>query len=316
MRTRNFTVSIFLISFLGACTNVEKEKKAGLPEMDTSAIIQDTPLVETVFPDTIAINPAKESVLLKFNFQKGRTYNYAMNFDLVQANGEQKRSTLMKWNYDMEVIDSEKDVKTIKTTYKTIEMTTDMGGGQKLEFSSEKKADVTNFMQLPSKMFSIIKGKSFVMQVNDKGEIVSVTGHDKIGEAVLSEMKLPAQMKPMVEQTFKQQFSDSSVKEMFSQWFSVYPNKTVKTGDTWKSNTAITGLNQSASTVYTVKNIKGNDVFVGGESKLPGELTKSAISSKLIIDARTGLMIDGVFEQKKDSTQKTRFKSRITGKQL
>ncbi len=312
MRIINSKVAVVVMLFAIACTDGKEEKKADQPSKDTLTTVVDTPLVETIFPDTIVATPVKESVLLKFNFQKDKVYNYAMNFDVSQNNGEQKRSTLMKWNYDMEVLESEKDVKTIKVTYKKIEMTADMGG-QQLEFNSEKKVDAMDFMQLPSRMFGIIKGKSFTMQVNDKGEIVSVTGFDKILEAVLTEGNLPPQLKPMMEQTFKKEFGDEKVKEMFSQWFSVYPNKAIKIGDSWKSSTAIAGLNQSASTVYTVKNIKGNQVFVGGLSKLTDG---RVILSKLIIDVPTGLMINGTFDQRENDPGKSTIKSRITGKQL
>lgn len=312
MRTVNSVIIIGLVLLAAACTNENEEKKADTTIKDTSVVVGDTPLVETEFPDTIVVSPVKESVLLKFNFQKGRVYNYAMNFDISQNNGEQKRSSVMKWNYDMEVLDSQKDMKTIKTTYKRIEMTMNMGGGL-MEFSSEKKVEAMDLMQLPSKMFGVIKGKSFTMQVNQKGEIVSVTGFDKIGEAVLTETNLPAQMKPMLEQNFKKQFGDENVKEMFSQWFSVYPNKAVKIGDSWKSETAITGLNQSAATTYTVKNIKGNQVFISGISKLADG---RSFLSKLIIDARTGLMISGTFDQKESSSEIRAIKSRITGREL
>lgn len=308
--------TFLVLTLMVSCSSNEKEKKSD-DKLDNSPVKTEAPSnIEKEFDTVVAANPVKsEAVLLKFNFQKGRVYNYAMNFDLTQTKGEKKASTSMKWNYDMEVVESKKDIRTIKTTYKRIDMTMNMGGDQNMEFSSEKEVDAMDFMQLPSKMFSIIKGKSFTMQVNEKGEIVSVTGFDKIGEAVIAEMNLPAEMKPMMRARFQKQFSDDQVKEMFSQWFSVYPNKPVKIGDTWKTKTAITGLEQTASTVYTVKNIKENKVYIGGQSKVAGDKSSETITSKLIIDANTGLMLDGVFDQKSGGTDK-RIKSRIIGKEL
>jgi hypothetical protein len=216
----------------------------------------------------------------------------------------------------MQVIDEKNDLKTIKTTYKRIDMTMDMVN-QKMEFSSEKQVDAMDFMQLPSRMFGIIKGKSFTMQVNGKGEVVSVSGFDKIGEAVVNEMNLPEDMKPMMRQNFKKQFNDDAVKQIFSQAFEIYPNKHVKIGDSWKTNSTIAALKQDVATVYTVKNIKGNRVFVNGESKLKSADGKSSgtQTSKLIIDSKTGLMIDGVFDQKSNDGG-TSSKSRITGKEI
>jgi hypothetical protein len=58
-------------------------------------------------------------------------------------------------------------------------------------------------------------------------------------------------------------------------------------------------------------------VFLNGESKLksPDGKTSGVQTSKLIIDAKTGLMVDGVFDQKSSDGQMT-TKSRITGKEI
>jgi hypothetical protein len=239
-----------------------------------------------------------------------------MTADILQKNGELSRGTDMKWNYDLKVIDEQKNLKTIEATYKRIEMTVNMGNDQKMEFSSEKQVEPTDFMQMPSKMFSIIKGKSFTMQVNEKGEVVSVSGFDKIGEAVVSEMNLPDQMKPMMRQNFQKQFNDDAVKQMFSQSFNALPNKHVKVGDSWTTRAQVSAMKQNISTVYTVKNIKNNRVYITGDSKLSS--TGGAISgtqkSQLIIDAKTGLMIDGAFDQR-SSNGNSNSKTRIVGKE-
>jgi len=151
-----------------------------------------TALIQKEFADTVV--PAKAvgaPVLLRFNLQNGKTYNYTMSLDLLQQKGEISRGTAMRWNYDVKVLDNKNRLKTLEATYKQINMTVNMGNGQKMEFSSENKVEAMDFMQMPSKMFGIIKGKSFTMQVDEKGKVVSVTGFDKIGEAVVNEMGLP-----------------------------------------------------------------------------------------------------------------------------
>lgn len=317
MKARNICLAFLVL--ITACGNKQDEKKGGAqtPPKDSVVTEEKLPSLEKEFADTLNSKPAKDSVLLKLNFQKGRTYNYTMSFDVAQKKGDQSRGSTMKWNYDMQVIDEKEHLKTIKTTYKRIDMMMNMGNGQKMEFSSEKQVDAMDFMQIPSRMFAIIKGKSFTMQVNDKGEVVSVTGFDKIGEAVVNEMNLPDEMKTMMRQNFQKQFNDDAVKQMFSQAFDVFPNKYIKVGDSWKSSSNLTALKQDITTVYTVKNIKGSRVFLNGESKLksPDGKTSGVQTSKLIIDAKTGLMVDGVFDQKSSDGQMT-TKSRITGKEI
>jgi hypothetical protein len=316
MKVKSSLFVAFVLCMLAACGNSKNDKaKPAPPTRDSSAATEKTVPIEKVF-DTVSTTPVKDSILLKFNFQKGKLYNYTMSFDVNKKKGEQSRTTTMKWNYDMQVVDTKGDLKTIKTTYKRIDMTMDMGG-QKMEFSSEKQVEGMDLFQLPSKMFSIIKGKSFTMQVNEKGEIVSVTGFDKLAEDVLNEMNLPAEMKPMMEQNFKKQFNDDLVKEMFSQAFNFFPNKYVKLGDSWKRITKETALKQDMTTVYTVKNIKGSRVFISGQSKLNSNdgAPSGSQTSKLIIDARTGLMIDGALDEK-ITAQNMSSKGRITGKEL
>ena len=318
MKAKLLFLAAMLLALISGCGDNKEEKKneTTIAKRDSLVGEEKLPSLEKEFSDTLIVKPVKDSVLLKFSFQKGRTYNYAMTFDVNQRKGDQSSTSTMKWNYDMQVIDENSEVKTLKTTYKRIDMTMEMGG-QKMEFSSEKQVDAMDFMQMPSRMFSVIKGKSFTMQVNPKGEVVSVSGFDKIADAVLNEMNLPDQTKPMMRQNFQKQFNDDAVKQMFSQAFEIYPNKFVKVGDTWKSNSSLAVMKREVSTVYTVKNIRGNRVFINGESKLRSSGGKSTgtQTSKLIIDSKTGLMIDGIFDQKSNEGGMN-AKSRITGKEI
>lgn len=319
MKSKHFGLMVVLFVLISACgsNSNEKRNEPGTTYKDSVANDDKLPSLEKEFADTINVKPVKDSVLLKFNFQKGKTYNYVMSFDMNQKKGDQLRGSTMKWNYSMQVTDQKNNLKTIQVTYKKIDMTVKMGNDQTMEFSSEKQVDAADFMQMPSKMFGIIKGKSFIMQVNSKGEIDSVSGFDKIGEAVVKEVNVPEEMKPMLRQNFQKQFNNDAVKRIFSQAFEIYPNKYVKVGDSWKANSSIMALKQDIATVYTVKNIKGNRVFINGDSKIKAADGKTfgTQTSKLIIDAKTGLMIDGVFDQRTGDGQ-TNTISRIAGKEI
>jgi hypothetical protein len=316
---------ICFVVFFVSCTTNEKEKKepAKLEDSTTNKATPDSvngitsSTIEKEFRDSISIKPAKDSVLLKFNFQKGKTYNYTMMIDAVRKKDDRKMGTMMKWNYDMQVIDESQGLKTLKTTYKRIDMTMDAGNDQKMDFSSEKQVDAMDFMQMPSKMFGIIKGKSFTMQVDQKGQVVSVSGFDKIGETVITEMNLPDEMKPIIRQNFQKQFNDDAVKQMFSQSFNALPNKYVKVGDSWKANASLATLKQDISTVYTVRSIKGSRILLTGTAKLksPEGQNTGTQTSKLIIDAKTGVMLDGVFDQKSTDGQMSTA-TRIIGKEI
>ena len=305
----------FMAIVFVACSNDKKEKKAeNTSSKDSSAVMQNDSIPESVFKDSVAAIPTSESVKLKFDLLKGKTYAYRMNFDMSKQDGERKASNTMKWNYEMKVLAEKAGVKTIQTTYKQIEMAMNMGE-MKMEFSSEKEVDPSNFMQMPSRMFKAIKGKSFTMQVNEKGEIISVSGFDKIGEAMANEMNLPENSKAMMMKNFKEQFSDESVKQMFGQFFDVFPNKAVKPGDSWEKKSSFMD-EIDMTTTYTVKNIKDSKVYLSSSSKLKekGGTGSGTQKGSLIVDAETGLVLDATFSQKLSGGGTS--KGRIIGHQL
>jgi hypothetical protein len=320
-RTAYFFIG-FLVLFVSCNTN-DNTKQQGDKVVDSTATkelpVKDTTTasIQQEFADTVSQGKSTNPpVLLKFNLQQGKTYNYTMNLDLSQKNGELSRGTNMRWNYDLKVLDKKNGLTSIQATYKRIDMSANMGKDQKMEFSSEKEVDPMDFMQMPSKMFSIIKGKSFTMQVDDKGKVVSVTGFDKIRDAVLREMALPEEMKPMARQSFERQFNDEAVKQLFSQSFDALPNKSVKPGDTWKTSSDLSSRKQTISTNYTVKSIKGQRVYLTGDSKLISMEGKNTATQKsqLVIDSKTGLMLDATFDQKSGDGNMV-SKTRIVGRE-
>jgi hypothetical protein len=323
----NFRTAYLFIGFLFlllSCNSNDSTKQQADKVVDSSASkepsVTDTTTasIQKEFADSVSKGNLDDAPrLLKFNLQPGKAYNYTINLNLSQKNGEVSRGTDMRWNYDLKVLDKKNGLTTIQATYKRIDMIANMGKDQKMEFSSEKNVDAMDFMQMPSKMFSIIKGKSFTMQVDEKGKVVSITGFDKIGDAVVNEMGLPEEMKPMARQSFQKQFNDEAVKQLFSQSFDALPNRTVKRGDTWKTSSDLSSRKQTISTIYTVKNIKGQRVFLTGDSKLIStEGTNTATQkSQLVIDSRTGLMLDGTFDQKSGDGNVV-SKTRIIGREF
>lgn len=297
-----------------ACGNDETEKKAENTSKDSSTVIYNDSIPETVFKESVATTPSVESVVLKFNLPKGKTYGYRMNFDMARERGEQKSANTMKWNYEVKVIDEKAGLKTLQMTYRQIEMAVNMGQ-MKMEFSSEKEVDPSNFMEMPSRMFKAIKGKSFTMQVNEKGEIISVAGFDKIGEAMMNEMNLPENSKAMMMKNFREQFSDDAVKQMFGQFFDVFPNKAVKPGDSWEKQSSFMD-EIDMTTTFTVKNIKDNKVYLTSASKLKekGGNGTGTQTGSLIVDAKTGLVLDATFSQKLSGGGTS--KGRIVGREL
>jgi hypothetical protein len=311
--------AVALIVLISACESKDKSKTETVQKDSSTSITPDSlPALSKEFNQPVTAK-ASDSVLFKFNYEKGKPYLVNMNFNManVLPNGKSVNNA-MRWAYIMEVVADNNKQKTVKTTYKKIEMDMEINE-QKMNFSSDKTVDPLDLMQMPSRMFSIIKGKSFTMQVNESGDIVSVSGFDKIGDAMVKEMNLPVEMKTMMEARFKQQFNDHTVKEMFSQSFNIFPDKYVKPGDTWVKKIEADTVNRVATTTtYTIKDIRNGKIYLNSSSKLDLNNGKGSgtQTSKLIVDAKTGLVLEAKFDQKMKGAGTSTSSGTITGKPL
>jgi uncharacterized protein DUF6263 len=302
------TSLFFLLASFTACNDTsDKKAEPEPPQMDSISVTAPVQADKAMF-DTVATIKVPDSIRLRFNLQKGKTYDYTMVFDIEQSREARTMTNKMRWMYSMQVL-NDAPIKTVRTTYRQIDMEMNMGG-QKMEFSSEKAASATNdLMQMPSRIFGAIKGKSFLMKVNPQGEIASVSGFDTIVVAMVDEMKLPEQSKAGMLQNVKNQFNDEAVKQMFSQAFDIFPKTAVKIGDSWeKETTSLDPSHVKIKTVYTLKQIKGNRVTITGKS--PSQ------TSTLQVNARTGLMMDGIYHQVGDASRNLKATARITGREL
>ncbi len=315
---------IIVLGFAIATASCSNETK----KTETTATVTKDPIVtnaeelpeEPIKEKDTATNAAVASagVELKFNLQKGKQYDYTMNFDLEQKGKERSTATTMNWNYIMEVINDDGKFKTIKATYKRIAMSMNMGA-QKMSFSSDNaSADKTNPMQMLNNMFGAIKGQSFLMKVDRTGEIISVEGFDKIGEAMSAQLTLPEEMKKRVLENFQSQFNDETVKETFGPSFNIFPNKKVKPGDSWqkKSSTNMSSMPLASTTTYTVKSINSNMVTLNAASNFTVKEQKGSMKGTYVVNALTGLVTSANFEQVISGEQTVTNKGKIRGKEL
>ncbi len=304
-----------------SCSNETKQTETTTTVKNDSSIVGTEELAaELITQKDTATNAAVAAagVELKFNLQKGKRYDYTMNFDLEQKGKERTTTTTMNWNYMMEVINDDGKLKTIKATYKRIAMSMNMGG-QKMNFSSDNAStDKANPLQMLNNMFGAIKGQSFTMEVDKKGEIISVHGFDKIGEAMSTQLTLPEEMKKRVLENFQSQFNDQTVKETFGPSFNIFPNKKVKLGETWqkKSSTIMGNMPLASATTYTVKSINSNMVTLNAASNFTVKEQKGTMKGTYVVNALSGLVSSANFEQIIAGDQTVTNKGKIRGREL
>ncbi len=315
-----FLAAIFFIS----CNNKSAEKKITTTETDSAVTVATLPDVEDVDMDSIinsepVITSTSPSAMLRFNLPKGKTYAFTMEMDMNQEQGGQTVGSSMLYNYQMAVTGSSNNNKTLKVTYGKMEMNMNMGG-QKLSFSSEDKSlDKNNPMQMVSRMFAAMKGKSFSMKVSPDGEILSVEGFDKLGEEMVNDMGVPEQQKDMFLQGFQSRFNSDMIRETFSQGFNFLPNKEVKPGDKWtkKMNIPIGETDAEINTTYTVKSISKNKVTIDALSNYPNNTGGLGDNlSRMIVNAETGMIIESIGETRQQGSNKVIARNKITAREL
>jgi len=184
---------------------------------------------------------ATSSKMLKFNFEKGKAYDYEMIINMDQEMGGQKMQMDMTTYYSMNVVDEVADNKIITTTYDRFKMNMKMGPFDIDVDTDQPKQGMDIGGKDPMKMINsilgAIKGRKFTMKVNAEGRIEEVAGLAGMAQAIVDSTGVDEKMKEQMKQEFDKQFNEKNVKEQFERVLYIFPNKEVKVGDTWQKTT-------------------------------------------------------------------------------
>ena len=319
-----YSFCFLLLVFITACNNessVKKEEKKDSLVKVQDSVADHTEVATLDIDSMVASEPVPattEPVTIKFDLPVGKAYSYSTSIDLNQEMPGQKMKSTMLYNYSLKVNKGNKGIKEITSTYGDMSMQMEMNG-KKMSFGAGQKEETSNPLNLIGKMFSAMKGKSFVMEVNDQGDIINVKGFDKIADAVIDELNIPEANKDQFVKSFKSQFNENSVKQMFSESFNIFPGKKVKPGESWQKKAALPMAKQSVDvfTTYTLKELRGNNYIIDASTKYINAGSKPVIGkSRLIVDAKSGLVLQLDGEQKMEGSNTVISRSRIRSKEI
>lgn len=267
---------------------------------------------------------ATTSKMLRFNFEKGKGYDYEtiMNLDFVAGN--ETRQTDMTAYYSMFVAEDNGSVKTIKAKYERFKMSLDIAGLNIMIDSDNpvnqggSKTEVSEIMGMMNKFFGAIKRQEFTMKVNSEGSITEVTGFDQMAASIADSLGLQGASREQMLQAFGKRFNGDAVKEQMERFLFIFPDKEVKVGDSWTKSSSQKGLMDAKyNSVYKVTDIEGEMVTVeelttinsaNPQTELTGE-----IKGELVIDSRTGLVVNADQDIKANTKEKGNA-VKITGK--
>lgn len=275
---------------------------------------------------------ATASKMLKFNFEKGKGYDYEMIINLDQEIKGQSMQMDMTSYYSMDVTEDDGSSKTITTTYDRFKMNM-MMAGLNIEVDSDKpiKVDGANGDKLAAQLSKVtgllgaIKGRRFTMKVNAEGRVEEVTGFQGMAEAIADSLQLGEKEKAQMMTTFEQQFNEKEIKGQFERVLYIFPNKEVKVGDSWEKTTSA-GKQLGGGTytsTYTVKDIEGDMVTLEEKSKITapagGEGLSGDVTGILVVDSKSGLVVNAEQEMSlKTKSQgvevEMKGKSKVKGK--
>jgi len=240
--------------------------------------------------------------MLKFGFEKGKGFDYEMIMNMDRRIRDQKMKMDMISYFSMNVLNEEGANKIISTVYERFKLNTDIGGMNialdtddpvtETTGDNEKKA-----FEMMNKVLGAIKGRKFLMKVNPEGKILEISGFKGMVEAMVDSFGIEGSEKDQMVAQFEQSFNDQSVKEQFERFWYIFPNKSVKVGDSWEKKSTATGMAAgNYNSTYTVKEIEGdmvtleeNTTITGGKE---GMNLEGKVKGELVIDSKTGLIVN------------------------
>ena len=254
---------------------------------------------------------ATSSKMMKFNFEKGRGYDYEMIMNMDQEVMGAKQQIDMSTYYSMLVTEDDGALKTIKTTFDRFKMNMGVMGMQ-IEVDTEKPFVATgdseeNPLAMVNRLLGAIKGQQFVMKVDAEGKVQDVQGFQEMGMKIADSLGLDEAKKKEMLQSFSQQFNEKNIKEQFERVLYIFPNKEVKVGDSWQKTTTTSGpMGGKYSSTYTVKEIEGDMVTLEEKTKIESDNEQLKLSGEqtgeLVVDSRTGLVVSADMDMNMETT--------------
>lgn len=242
-------------------------------------------------------------VNLKYSFKVGDQYEYHQHSKQIskqtfQGMGEMKLEADIIGVMEMKVLSLTDKGAKIEAKYAKLKMDT-KSTMLNMSMDSDGSQDETS-----NKIAKAMMGKTFTFTMNATGAVEKVEGAENLysgfGSIGLDESTL-AGHKAMMQQTL----NDKSLEAILSNGFITYPDKKVKEGDTWTSQTMqTTSFPFQIDNTWSLGKVNGNQATVSSDAKMAtvdkekimslpnGMKSKTDLSGKQLvsglIDVKTG----------------------------
>jgi len=250
-----------------------------------------------------------DKYVLEFNLEKGKTYKQHTVADVNMKMNAMGQATVIGTKTEtvtaFKVTDRKNDIFDIRMSYQKMKISTDSPMG-KMTIDSDDPDNSSN-KEVANAIKSLAETPVDV-QLTKEGNVVSVTGADKLAEKFGGGSAQMLQMSGL-------QLSEGAIKMEFERMSVYFPGKPVSTGDSWNTAKTIStgGFDVINKMTLTLKEVKDNIAVLevnttletpegGAVMSIQGtdaQITmKGEQSGTVQIDMKTGWVIGGEFTQK------------------
>ncbi|MEO7313195.1 MAG: DUF6263 family protein [Chitinophagaceae bacterium] len=194
---------------------------------------------------------------LKFNPPAGSKYRLVMttdqDIDQEMMGQKMQVKSISEYAFLYEINKADGDNKELKMTFEKMKSTQRANGKEMIMDS-----DVIDTANPASKIMGAVKGSSFDMTINGKGEVKSIKGMDLMMQKMINAAgdSLPSEAKAKMAEGIKEMMNDDMLKSLTEQSFKIFPDKKVKVGDTWTSKIETKSfVDMVTETTYSLKKI-------------------------------------------------------------
>ena len=252
-----------------------------------------------------------QGVTLSFNPQEGKKYEFTQeviqDIDMGNSGHLANLKNTSVFIYNAEV--TEKDGKNFILNMLIKRIKFDMsavGAENTITYDSDKPDSVSEpATEFLSKIYSKIIDQPIAVTVNEKGEVVALSGVQQILNKLIADTLWNSM--PNAEQAknyLKTNFSEDFYKRSFSEMFNVLPGKEVSVGDAWEKQHGKTlmEMNVDSKIKNELKGITSNTAVIStnGDINLASSGTQNSTGVKMTgtqtgtikVDVATGLITE------------------------
>jgi hypothetical protein len=155
----------------------------------------------------------------------------------------------ISWNYEISGV-TDDGIIDLKMTYKRIRIKQDFGFSQS-EYDSDNPP---SYIEPSMKGYVTLIGSVLEVSLNDKGDVVRLSGAEDLIDRMVAEIDLPdSPMKDQMISGIRSQFGEVALRESLQQITSFYPATHVSAGDQWSSEKSLyTGFPMRILSRYTL----------------------------------------------------------------